>query len=271
MCFGGTLIENIEPNTIDPLTQKITSCHMAMVDNQIRSNGLLLLSIGGTNSHTTDFAAFNQAATQLGYFALAIDYPNSVITTACRLREDLGCFRAFREEVVFGNDVSDIVNVDIKNSLIYRIESTLRHLNKFVKDGNIQWDKIVLVGHSQGSGHAAYIAKHRRVHGVIMLAGPQDHNQTAAAGWLGEPGLTPADRHYAFIHESDFFESGKQISTAKKLINNPTLKPVLVKREAPKETSQIVITQEPVNDPHKSVIQDIFKEIWDYFLKEVSK
>jgi len=62
------------------------------------------------------------------------------------------------------------------------------------------------MGHSQGSGHAAYLAKRHRVDAVLLAAGPQDvFADRRPAPWLSVPGATPPARHFALLHDRDSF------------------------------------------------------------------
>lgn len=38
----------------------------------------------------------------------------------------------------------------------------------------LKWEKIAFVGHSQGAGHAAYLAQTKKIAGAAMISGPQD-------------------------------------------------------------------------------------------------
>jgi pimeloyl-ACP methyl ester carboxylesterase len=44
----------------------------------------------------------------------------------------------------------------------------------------VRWDRIVASGHSQGTGHAAWLAQTTPLRGAVLLSGPQDqqHNDT---------------------------------------------------------------------------------------------
>jgi hypothetical protein len=44
----------------------------------------------------------------------------------------------------------------------------------YINDNEINWHKIVLVGHSQGSGHVAYLAQTQYCHRAVMISGPQE-------------------------------------------------------------------------------------------------
>jgi len=221
--------------------------HVAYWDDQ-KSNGLVLVSLGGTNSKPADLEDFDRTAVELGYRVLALDYPNSVISTACRDSKQPDAFDHFREEIVEGKPTSDLVEVDRANSIEGRLQSALNEL-QWSQD----WSKIVVVGHSQGSGHAAYLGKLHRLRGVIMLAGPQDDG----AGWLSRPGQTDPLNYVAFLHAKDFFDAKRQTRAITTLRGGHASPPSLI------------ITQEEVDDPHMSVIQPQFQSVWRQLLGQL--
>jgi len=52
-----------------------------------------------------------------------------------------------------------------------------------------KWEKIAFMGHSQGAGHAAYLAQTKKIAGAVLLSGPQDECEGCAAGtkfWIDE-------------------------------------------------------------------------------------
>ena len=97
---------------------------------------------------------------------------------------------------VFGTPVSDVVDVDGLNSIYTRILKTLEYLTDNYPDhnwgqylqrsGGIEWSKIIIGGHSQGSGHAAYIAQKFLVDRVLMFSGPNDYSNyySDTAPWV---------------------------------------------------------------------------------------
>ncbi len=241
--------------------------HLALWDDGPPGNGLLLISLGGTGSRPIEMEAFDREAVALGYRALGIDYPNHVISTACLDSSQPNAFDRFRQEIVQGKAVSDLVKVDEVNSIESRIQYLLKTLasqpgqgwEAFFKDGQPDWHKIVLVGHSQGSGHAAYLGKLHPLRGVIMLGGPQD----CGAAWLSQPGRTRPDHYYSFLHRNDFFNCARQIEAGRSLMNNP--------EAAISESGPIIVTTRDVADPHLSLIQPIFRQVWIDLLKGLAE
>ncbi len=227
----------------EPMMQPVGP-HLAYWDDE-KSNGLLLVSLGGTNSRPSDLEAFDRQAVELGYKVLALDYPNQVISTACRDSKQPDAFDHFREEIVEGKPTSDLVEVDRANSIEGRLQSALEQL-QWSQD----WRKIVVVGHSQGSGHAAYLGKIHPLRGVIMLAGPQDDG----ARWLSRPGETDPLNYVGLLHQSDFFDAKRQAQAIATL------------RQGKLSPHSLIISQETVDDAHMSVIQPQFQEVWRQLL-----
>lgn len=254
---------DIPPALTNKDIQQIKGVHQAFWNVEKPQGSHLLVSFGGTNSIPSDFSAFNSLAADLGYDVLAIDYDNSIITTTCKESADPKCFDHFRQEIVTGKSVSSLIEVNTINSLEKRIEHLLKHLQTkdvkrwgaYLKNGKVQWQKIVAVGHSQGSGHAAYLGKIHVLQGVILLAGPQDRFANGQkVGWLKLPSQTRPDRYFAFLHREDFFGSDYQVSN------------MMILRNSQKASPNIVITTEKVRDPHMSVILPQFKEAWKSLL-----
>lgn len=231
-------------------------------------NDSLLITLGGTNSLPSDYKAFTEVAVAKGYAAIGIDYDNHVISTTCKAHSDDLCFDRFRREVVVGNSRSSLLNVDADNSILQRIHDTLSllalyepaHFAQFIQNEQIQWQKIVVAGHSQGSGHAAYLSKLVPLKGVLLFAGPQDRfeSEERKVNWVHQPGLTESTRYFAFIHKRDFFGAEGQIRVAKHLM------------QGVKDFEQhFIITEDSTRDPHMSVIFPEFTKEWNELLERV--
>ena len=238
------VVVEIDPAKTGPGIKQATGTHLAIHDSEAEPNGLTLLSIGGTNSNPKELLAFDKLAASMGYRVLAIDYPNSVISTDCKTDKD---FLTFRQEIVEGRPGCDLVQVDEANSIESRLKRALDYLG-----WDEDWSRIVVVGHSQGAGHAAYLGKLHPLQAVIMLAGPQDSTATGPAEWLKKPGATAPSRFWGFLHKRDPFSCDKQMEAirALRISSGPSM----------------LLTERPVNDPHTSLLLPIFKEQWEALL-----
>ena len=78
-------------------------------------------------------------------------------------------FDKYRQEACFGTPVSDDVAIDSLNSIHTRAVNLLLYLDLTYPADNwgqylatsvtLDWSRIIVGGHSQGSGHACYLAK----------------------------------------------------------------------------------------------------------------
>lgn len=271
-------VEQIAVNANNPQIRQIKGPHLLFVDDTAAPNGLLLISIGGTNSSPEQFAHAHRIAAAQGYLGLSVDYPNEVISTVCRERREIECYDSYRAEIVLGHPVSPVVHVDRANSIESRIVDLLRGLlrkdsarwSPYVNtDGSLNWQKIVLMGHSQGSGHAVYLSKRHRVQAVIMTGGPQDWlPRTGPSRWIMQPGQTPASAYFAFLHRDDFFGSESQILLARVLLENPQAPLSRIQdRVADGETAQILVSELNTPDPHNSMLRPIFPQVWQHIFQ----
>lgn len=274
VCFGHASIRH---ETIAPA---LTQSGIVQVDGEHevwtpQVNGdRLLLSLGGTGSRPSDFRAFDELAAKLNYFVIGLDYQNAVITTVCRASPNRDCFDTFREEIIFGHDVNPFVRVDAVNSIANRARKLLEYLvakdprwAAFWDGRDVRWDKVTLVGHSQGAGHVAFLSKRFPVARVIMIAGPQDaFTPKLEAPWLDLAGLTSPDRYFALLHQSDVFGSAMQLLCFTKLIGRAEVE-WMRPEDVGHKTAHVVVSQWPTSDPHTSVITPIYQDVWEYFLR----
>ena len=96
------------------------------------------------------------------------------------------------------------------------------------------WENIVFSGHSQGSGHVAYLAQTKNINGAIMISGPQDECIDCPEGtafWIDEPYASSPDTPYTALGhgEEPLFpvmeNNWKRMKTANPSINWVTTDP----------------------------------------------
>lgn len=72
--------------------------------------------------------------------------------------------------------------------------------------GAVRWDKVIAMGHSQGGGHAALLARMHSLARLVALSSPCDEDNGHPASWLtaGAGWQTPtATLGYGFASQSD--------------------------------------------------------------------
>lgn len=175
----------------------------------------LLLFIGGSFSTPENYSLICDHAATIGLDVISLSYPNDVPAAPLGASSDQLVFDHYRDEICFGNSVSDQVNVDALNSINVRAIKLLEYLAIEYPDqnwrqyltvsGTLVWSKIIVSGHSQGSGHACYLAKKNLVDKVAMFSGPNDYStfHSAPANWLIQNGETPLAKQFALLHTQD--------------------------------------------------------------------
>jgi hypothetical protein len=170
--------------------------------------------MGGTNTSPQSFLEFSKTAASMGFHVINIQYLNSVTVRVCEDAADMKCFNEYHEEIIFGNDVSEFVEVSISNGIINRAVKLLQYLHnkssaegwdQFYLNDSLRWSDITVAGHSQGGDHAAYLAYKFPVDRLIVMCSPNDFSKRylKPAAWCKEEFATDANRFYGIMHKRD--------------------------------------------------------------------
>ena len=99
----------------------------------------------------------------------------------------LGCYHS---DIIFGGDDSGLVDVTTCNSIEGRLTSLLKYLimtrpesegwAKYLSPvgsnmDEINYEHFIFSGHSQGSGHVCFLAKHVKLARAVFVSGPQEY------------------------------------------------------------------------------------------------
>jgi pimeloyl-ACP methyl ester carboxylesterase len=205
----------VDPRDTDGRIREWTEAHWICVNSFVPANGRLLVFLPGSFVNADRLKLFLQCAADLGYLAINLRYPNSwTVGELCRNSDDADCHAKIRLEIAEGIPARGQLGLRAGDSIVSRLVMLLRWLDKRQPDvgwanfftlRGLRWENIALAGHSQGSGHAALLAKRHRVARVVMLGGPADFNlaNNLPASWLGLPGETSAERYFGFVHCKD--------------------------------------------------------------------
>lgn len=176
--------------------------------------GRLALFIMGTNSTETKEQEIVYAGAKRGYHAIALAYPNyDAVAVLCAGSTDTACTGNVRNEMLTGANVSTKVTVALQDALETRLQKLLTYLNTtypsegwgaYLSGTSINWSMISAIGHSQGAGHVAYLAKLHSLYRATMISGVADKTSAGAvAPWLSTTNVTPVANQYGFSHTSD--------------------------------------------------------------------
>lgn len=197
-----------------------------VVRNTVTNINKLFLFIGGTGSNTQSYQTISNFAGNLGYDVINLSYENNVAAASLANSSDSLVFDKYRQEVCYGTPTSADVAVDTLNSIYTRTVKLINYLNTtyptqnwnqyLINSTTLDWTKIAVGGHSQGGGHACYFAKYNNVERVLMFSSPNDYSNyfSNAANWLRTPGITPINKHFAYLSLLD-----EVIAFNKQLVN----------------------------------------------------
>ena len=178
------------------------------------ATGPLLLFLPATGHVPRDYRAFLTTARSVGYHVLALDYWNLGLSVAKTCGTDAHCYGEVQANRFDGSRSGRFSSVPSDDSILARLTHALTVLrtrdphggwDQYLSGDAVQWNRIVLAGHSQGGGEAAYIAHHHRVQGVLMFASPVATDGHVAATWMSDAGATSMTRYYGFDDLHDVY------------------------------------------------------------------
>ncbi|MBX3274265.1 MAG: hypothetical protein KF729_28620 [Sandaracinaceae bacterium] len=190
-------------------------------------NGRLLVYLVGTYGDPASEHAVPVRACERGFAAIAPMYENRhLVRSVCG--DDGPCYERFRAAIVDGAPGAPVpLDVTAASSIRNRVATLLAHLASepgapfsTLRDALAAGDfsAVALAGHSQGAGHALYLARDEAAERVVMLAGPSDRlgdgtPTHAAAPWIAALAASPPRTalRLAYIHDDDSFQRVPQV------------------------------------------------------------
>ena len=177
----------------------------------------LVVLIPGTGGKPAQYSLLIKTLKDNGFRVIGLMYNDTPTeAVACDKTGDLDCHANFREERFAGDAPKATEQNTADEGIEHRLVMLLKYLDRehpgagwggYLDGDKPEWKKIIITGHSQGSGHAAYIAKTHEVARVVLFSGPYDgidlQTKPQMANWLSWPTKTPMDRWYAEYHIHD--------------------------------------------------------------------
>lgn len=267
----------VSPEETDAAIATVHGPHLALYDPGAASTHRLFVFLVGTHGSAEGSLAIDSAFAGWGYHAIGLDYEDNVVAVTCAHSHDSACFDDYRRAIVTGAAVSDKISVDPANSILNRLQKLLVYLAKtdpsggwaeFLNDGKPDWSRIVVAGHSQGSGHAAFIGKLFKVDRVLMFSGPQDYldDLNEPAPWESGPSATPASRFFAFLNVNDPFNVHHQIASCAVLMDLPHPDPLMVEPGETIAGEHQILTNNVTLRAHGSTLLPRFQNVWKYMV-----
>lgn len=148
---------------------------------------------------------------RMGYHVLGVSYKyDPAVNPICRPTDDVTCHWRARMETIDGTDRHPSVSVNAANSILNRVLKALQYFankypaggwSQFYSGNQIQWNKIIVSGHSQGASLAGIMGKEFPVKKVVMWSVMDFLDSGNIPDWVNS--TTGHDKFYAFIHPKD--------------------------------------------------------------------
>jgi hypothetical protein len=258
----------------------------------------LVVFLPGSSAEPRSYTNFMVTAAQLRYRTIGVGYLNApLMEQGCTNTPfDCDCQGPARFEVAYGADVSPVVTCDFANSIQNRIVKFLEWLeanhpgegwSRYIAGIRPDWTNIILAGHSQGGVMTSYIAKNDLVLRAAMFSNEDwCDGPGRPPNWVDDPGVTPIERCFAFVHSLD------ELAVSNKIVPNWTqyglldYGPIrfvedtpgapfdgthaLMTALLPESTGSISRHDAPVVDsatPYQDGVP-IYKPVWEFFIND---
>ncbi|MFW5761666.1 MAG: T9SS type A sorting domain-containing protein, partial [Cyclobacteriaceae bacterium] len=191
-------------------------------------------------------------------------------------------------------DTHDSISVNYDNSILNRFLKLLNYLDTnfptenwgqyLLNDTTVNWQSVVIAGHSQGAGHATFGSKFFEMDRVIMFSWVDWMHPGTNPSWITQPGQTPDSAYFGFIHTGDASIYNGIHTTWTNLGMNPFGEITDTDNTSPPyNNSHSLITSAPINHPptqvnfHNATCVDwvttitqsgdtLYKPVWEYLL-----
>lgn len=211
--FGQTVTwDSVRPHATDPnIPEDAYNIRHYIGRSNVDAMNTVVVFLPGTFRKPADYLFVMGEIAKLGYRVIGLMYKTDpAINPICKTTDDETCHWRGRMENVDGTDRHPSVTVNVSNSILNRLSKVLEYLiathpsdgwQQFYSSGQIQWNKIMVTGHSQGASLSGVIGKEFPVKRVVMWSVMDFLNSGKIPNWVNNS--TNHENYYAFIHPKD--------------------------------------------------------------------
>ncbi len=282
------------PDQVRPGWELANRNHLVAFDPSAGRANRLFVFLAGSGGLPEFYQRIAARAAELGFHSVSLAYPNwPAVRDLLADETDPDMAGRIRRERLYGVDEYPGINVDFANSVQNRLTALLAQQHaahpdegwgQYLSDaGTPAWSRIVVGGHSQGAGHAAYLTRDHELAGALIFGGPGDFVDGQQASWLFQPGATPSARMLAFTHFNDPSFAAFVLNQFTLGLNKYGLLMNVDLAAPPYGGSHMLYSRlapPPGQNPHNAVVVDaalrldengrpIYEPVWDYMLGQV--
>lgn len=207
------LLVAISPHATDSSLPILERANEAAVP-QVKARNELFVFLPGTGAAPRMYRKILTEATNRGFHAIGLTYDNEkMVNKRCSSSSDASCWGTVRAEELDASRPTSMLTIPAQQSIVSRLTHLLQYLARaypsqhwaqYLSGDMPAWSKIVVGGHSQGAGEAAYMAKMYALRGVCGFDSPSDGNaKIPVPAWLTMPNRTPLSREFVFTNRDD--------------------------------------------------------------------
>jgi pimeloyl-ACP methyl ester carboxylesterase len=213
LLIEGLVTYRVEPHDTDPAITRFNDAHYIVFDSSRSRSAELLVFMTGTGGNPANVSDFLNVAAAQGYRVIALAYNDvPAVVQVCAQNPDPACSAKVREKRIFGSDVTALIDDAPAESIVNRLVKLIKALDRthpseawgqYLTGSEPNWERIIVAGHSQGAGMAAYIAQRKRVARAVLFSSPWDNygRLQSIAPWVDAgPGATPLDLWFGAYH-----------------------------------------------------------------------
>lgn len=212
----------LEARMVDPMASLEADMEHGIFVPRGQRRPELFVMFPGSGGRPRNNKKILQTAARAGYISIGLAYPSELSSSdACDGSPDKDCQEKFRREKLHAEPQLDIIDIKAPDAIVPRLVTLLKRLHQqrpnvgfdaYYSGDELVWDKLVLSGFSQGSGHASYLAMEHKIARLVLFSSGADNivydiatNDYEQAPWVLKPRATPPSRHFGILHSEDVF------------------------------------------------------------------
>ena len=194
---------------------KATTPNIIITPNAAHLRNQLFVFFPGSGAAPSVATKYLTIASFAGYHAIGLTFANDgSVSSLCKGSTNANCHGDVLQERIYGEDITDLVEIDTHNGIVGRLSLLLGSLHEkkpdegwgqYLDSGKLVWKNIAVSGASQGGKVSTYISRDQTVARAVMFSAmgsvyKGSDGTPQLVPWSEEPRKTPAAQVYGLWH-----------------------------------------------------------------------